>query len=145
MLNLTPEQIAQIKYAVSVAGAVGSFIVVCIGVLTYYRTERWKRAEFLAHEMKDFFGTVRVQTALLLIDWGERRIRLLENVPDDEAVIKVNRAMQVRGLRPHILVTGGESDSGYMVVKDGPESDRFSQPEAAIRDCYDAFLGVCRS
>lgn len=27
-----------------------------------------------------------------------------------------------------------------MVVKDGADSDRFTQAEAAIRDCYDAFL-----
>ena len=27
-----------------------------------------------------------------------------------------------------------------MVVGDGDSKDRFSQPEAAIRDCYDAFL-----
>src|ERR1022692_3191853 len=101
-------------YVAKVAGGVGSFIVFCIAVSTYYRTERWKRAEFLAHEMKEFFGTLGVQRALLLIDWGERRIRLLENVQDDQAVVPVNRAMQVRGLRPHVLVTGNESDSDSM-------------------------------
>jgi hypothetical protein len=130
----------EFTYVVKVAGGVGSFVVFCIAVSTYYHTERWKRAEFLAHEMKEFFATVGVQRAMLLIDWGERRIRLLENVLDDQAVIPVNRAMQVRGLRPHVLVTGNESDSDSMVVKDGSDSDRFSQPEAAIRDCYDAFL-----
>jgi hypothetical protein len=72
---------------------------------------------------------------------GERRIRLLENVPENQAVVPVNRAMQVRGLRPHIMVTANESDSEAMAVRDGSENDRFSQPEAAIRDCYDAFLG----
>jgi hypothetical protein len=88
--------------------------------------------------MKEFFATTGVQRAMLLIDWGERRIRLLENVPDNQAVIPVNRAMQVRGLRPHIMVAADDSDG--MVVKHGAESDRFTQPEAAIRDCYDAFL-----
>ena len=77
-----------------------------IAVSTYYRTERWKRAEFLAHEMKEFFAISRVQKAMLLIDWGERRINLLENVPEEKAVLPVNRAMQVRGLRPHIMVRG---------------------------------------
>jgi hypothetical protein len=138
MLHLTMDQFT---YAVKVAGGVGSFVAFCIAVSTYYRTERWKRAEFLAHEMKEFFATAGVQRAMLLIDWGERRIRLLENVPDEQAVISVNRPMQVRGLRPHILVTGNESsDSDSMVVKDGAESVRFTQPEAAIRDSYDAFL-----
>jgi hypothetical protein len=122
----------ELTYVVKAAGGVGCFVVFCIAVSTYYRTERWKRAEFVAQEMKEFFATARVQRALLLIDWGERRIRLLENVPDDQAVIPVNRAMQVRGLRPHVLVTGNESDSDNMVAKDASDSDRFSQPEAAI-------------
>jgi hypothetical protein len=130
----------EVKYVIKVAGGVGSFIVFCIAVSTYYRTERWKRAEFLAHEMKEFLATVGVQRAMLLIDWGERRIRLLENVPEDQAIIPVDRAMQVRGLRPHIMVTGDESDTESMIVTDSVDSDRFTQPEAAIRDCYDSFL-----
>lgn len=130
----------QFTYIVKIAGAVGSFVVFCIAVSTYYRTERWKRAEFLAHEMKEFFATTGVQRAMLLIDWSERRIRLLENVPDGEAVIPVDRAMQVRGLRPHILVTGNDADLDSMVVNDNAKSVRFTQPEAAIRDSYDAFL-----
>jgi hypothetical protein len=55
------------KDAVTVAGAVGSFMF-SIGVSTYYRTEKWNRAEFLANEMKEFFATPRVQKALILID-----------------------------------------------------------------------------
>jgi len=125
---------------VKIVGGVGSFIAFCIAVSTYYRTERWKRAEFLAHEMKEFFAGSRVQKAMLLIDWGERRINLLENVPEDQAIVTVNRAMQVRGLRPHIMITGDFSGSEGMKVCDGDSKDRFSQPEAAIRDCYDAFL-----
>jgi hypothetical protein len=130
----------QFTYVVKVAGGVGSFVAFCIVVSTYYRTERWKLAEFLANEMKEFFASAGVQKAMLLIDWGKRRIRLLENVPDDQAISVVTRPMQVRGLRPHVLVTANESDSDTMVVKDGADSDRFTQPEAAIRDCYDAFL-----
>lgn len=137
MAHVTLEEFT---YVVKVSGGVGSFIVFCIAVSTYYRTERWKRAEFLAREMKEFFANPGVQRAMLLIDWGERRIRLLENVPENQAVVPVNRAMQVRGLRPHIMITTNGPDSEAMVGRDGPESDRFTQPEAAIRDCYDAFL-----
>lgn len=90
--------------------------------------------------MKEFFATTGVQRAMLLIDWGERRIRLLDNVPNEQAFVRVNRAMQVRGLFPHVLVTVDTSESGGMVVRDDVESQRFTQPEAAIRDCYDTFL-----
>lgn len=142
--------VEQFEYAVKVAGAVGGFVGFLIAVSTYYRTERWKRAEFLAHEMKEFFATPRVQTALLLIDWGTRRIKLLENVPSESAFVVVDRAMQVRGLLPHVLLGTNGADPGTMIVSESSvddaaeskaaDSDRFTQPQAAIRDCYDAFL-----
>lgn len=50
----------QFTHVVKVGGGIGSFIVFCIAVSTYYRTERWKRAEFLANEMKEFFANVGV-------------------------------------------------------------------------------------
>jgi hypothetical protein len=141
--------------AVKVLAALGGFIGFLTAVSTYLRTERWKRAEFLAHEMKEFFTTPRVQTALLLIDWGSRRIKLLENVPPESAFVVVDRDMQSRGLLPHVLLGADGADPGSMAVKEtadsessgddlaedgSPRSDRFTQPEAAIRDCYDAFL-----
>lgn len=140
---------------VKVFAALGGLIGFFTAVSTYYRTERWKRAEFLAHEMKEFFATPRVQTALLLIDWGTRRIKLLENVQAELAFVVVDRDMQSRGLSPHVLLGMNGADPGIMVVKESfdsegvgsddaqsesSERDRFTQPEAAIRDCYDAFL-----
>ena len=71
----------------------------------------WKRAEFLAKEMKEFFDNARVQNAPLLIDWGTRWIRLLDD---------------------------SESNRGNVVVT--RQFQRYTPAEAAIRDCYDAFL-----
>ena len=79
MPKLTVEDI---KYVIKVAGAIGSLVAFGIAVSTYYRTERWKRAEFLAKEMKEFFAIPRVQKAMLLIDWGKRPIQLLEDLPE---------------------------------------------------------------
>ena len=137
---MTPLTVEDIKYLVKVAGAVGSLVAFATAVSTYYRTERWKRAEFLAHEMKEFFADPKVQKAMLLIDWGERRIRLLDGESNEASSIPVNRAMQVRGLRPHVLVTGNDADCKRLLEGEAQSHDRFSQPEAAIRDCYDAFL-----
>jgi hypothetical protein len=137
MTYLNPDQIT---YLLKVAGGVGSLIGLGIVVSTYYRNERWKRAEFLAIEMKEFFAALRVQKALVLIDWGERRIDLLEDGAPTRSSVIVTRAMQVRGLRPHVLLVGDGSDSEMVVTEDGSRHDTFRHPEAAIRDCYDAFL-----
>lgn len=137
MTMWTPDQIT---YLLKVAGGVGSLIGLGIVVSTYYRNERWKRAEFLANEMKEFFAIPRVQKALVLIDWGERRMDLLEDGSPTEARVTVTRAMQVRGLTPHILLVGDGSDAEMVVTDDEAGREGFRMPEAAIRDCYDAFL-----
>lgn len=132
--------IDEIKSIATVAGAIGSFIVFTIGVSSYLRTEKWKKAEFLAAEMKEFLSTPRVQKALLLIDWGSREIQLLEDRPLDESRIVVSRQIQTMALRPHILLNRTGSDPEIFTV-DGTDSEEgFTQAEAAIRDCYDAFL-----
>src|ERR1700756_40439 len=101
---MLPATIEHIKSLVTVAGAVGSFVVFSIGVSTYWRTEKWKRAEFLANEMKEFFANPRVRKALFLIDWGYRQIQLIEDRPADESWVRVTREMQTMGLRPHVLL-----------------------------------------
>lgn len=98
---------------------------------TFLRSEKWKQAEFLAREMKDFFGTEKVQTALLMVDWGLRRIKLLENSANDGGHVKVDRRLQVLALRPHTLLAQGSDEEG---------KGRFTREQAAIRDCYDALL-----
>jgi len=137
---MQPETVEHVKSFVTVAGAIGSFILFSIGVSTYRRTEKWKRAEFLANEMKEFFATPRVQKALLLVDWGNRRFHLIEDRPADEGWVMVTRRVQTMGLRPHILLARTGSDPEMITVDDEVSGAGFTESEAAIRDCYDAFL-----
>jgi hypothetical protein len=81
---MTSNQIELAKLIAQGLGLIGTFIAAVLAVRTYRRTEQWKRAEFVAKEMKEFFDNLRVQNALLLIDWGIRRIPLLsETAPDN--------------------------------------------------------------
>jgi len=140
--------------AIKAFGYVGSFVVFLTGLSTYYRTERWKRAdylnaekwkraEFVANAMKGFFENARIQRALSLIDWGYREMVLLEDRAGIEARVVVTRQMQAMGLRPHTLLNGDASDAE---MASDPSSDSshsklgFTPAQAAIRDCYDAFL-----
>lgn len=118
----------------------GALIAFGVGLLQYWKAQRWKRAEFLANEMKDFFATPRVQKALLLIDWGCRKIQLLEDCPADESWVTVTRQMQTMGLRPHVLLDRTGSDSETFTVDESASRGGFTQSQAALRDCYDAFL-----
>ena len=127
------------KFVVSAGGLALSMVAAIAAYLSFRRSEKWKKAEFLATEMKAFFSDERIRIALSLVDWGTRRIRLdLRSIESSPGVV-VTREMQVSALRPHILFCIPESE----FVMDGESVDAtksFTPDEARIRDCYDAFL-----
>jgi hypothetical protein len=53
--------------AIALVGAAVAFV---IGVLQYRIGQRWKRAEWVAQEMKGLFDDPLVKSALFMIDWG---------------------------------------------------------------------------
>ena len=135
---MTPIEIEQAKLAVQIVGLLGTLAAALVAVRTFRRAEKWKRAEFLAAKMKEFFDDRRVQQAMTLIDWGSRRVPLLDAAAPEGGVVRVTRRLQTRALLPHTFVdqaTGSEADADL----DG-RMRRYSLEEAAIRDRYDAFL-----
>ena len=54
----------------------GATLAFAIGLMQYRRAQHWKRAEWVAQEMKSFLGDPIVQAVFLMIDWGSRRIAL---------------------------------------------------------------------
>jgi len=125
------------KLIVSFFGLGGTLVAAIIAVRTFRRTEKWKRAEFLAREMKEFFDNPRVRTALTLIDWSSRNVPLL----DQSAPEFVTREDQCRALVPHVLPNEPVVSDIERSSKDiGSSKVPFSIKEAAIRDCFDAFL-----
>ncbi len=118
----------------------GASIAFGVGLFQYWKAQRWKRAEFLANEMKEFFANTRVEKAQKLIDWGCRRIPLLEDCSADQSLVTVTRQMQTIGLRPDILLDRSGSDRETFAVDGKASRDGFTPAQAAIRDCYDAFF-----
>lgn len=132
------------KLIVSIVGLGGTFIAAVVAVRSFIRTEQWKRAEFLAREMKEFFANERVKTAFTLIDWGSRDVKLLDEGAEKNGRVLVTRQMQVRALLPHTL---RKMASDEIVLHVDPAAEHsedvmryYTSAEAAIRDCYDAFL-----
>jgi hypothetical protein len=134
-----------LKFVVSLAtliiAAVGGFV----GFKSYRRSEAWKKAEFLAREMKAFFDDERVRKTTQMIDWSARRIQLVEPVPGTDNRVTASRTLQARALRPHSVKPEPESTTIQTDEKESDQKDdefiaRFTSEEVAIRDCYDHFL-----
>lgn len=56
--------IEQAKLYVQIVGLVGTFSAAALALRTFLRGEQWKRAEFLAKEMKEFLPTSVFKTLL---------------------------------------------------------------------------------
>jgi hypothetical protein len=153
--------LAKWKFILSIVGYAGAVIAFLVGLRQYRRAEYWKRSQFLAREMKEFFADPRVENARTMIDWGVRDIPLLTpskltDGREDSGVRTVDRQLQCKSLRPHDwtgahpTATAASSDEAVTMAPSSdivrkPESaslggTSFEPEEAAIRDCYDRFL-----
>jgi hypothetical protein len=105
---------------VTLAATVGGLLAFLGGLMQYRRTQRWKRAEFVAGEMKEFKADPMVHNALLLLDWNERAIELLPNEADvNKRSVRIEDRAIAAALVPHVR-----------------RSD-FSPLEIALRDTFD--------
>src|SRR5512147_3189123 len=102
---MTNSDIEVAKLVVSALGFGLALIPASMAVRTFRRTDEWKRAEFLAREMKEFFDDPKVQNAVTLIDWGSREVPLLDAGAGNGGKVRVTRALQVQALLPHTLVS----------------------------------------
>ena len=127
------------RLIVSILGFGGTITALLFGVFQYRRSERWKRAEFVAKEVKEFESNPVVRNALLMIDWGVRKVNL-NFVPNEQFdnYIEVTREMQRKALMPHPYKTIDDSECSG----DDPEGPvrGFTSVQALIRDAYDALL-----
>lgn len=56
-----------------------TLILACKALFEYIKTQKWKKNEFLAKEMKEFFLDRDVKKTLLILDWKRIDIPLYEN------------------------------------------------------------------
>src|SRR5277367_1315826 len=55
---------------------VGAGLAFWIGLRQYRRNEVWKRLEFVAAEMKNFYDDPAVKTAMTMLDWRKKKLAL---------------------------------------------------------------------
>ena len=106
--------------ALALAGAVGAFVV---SLLQYRKTQQWKRAEWVAQEMKTFLAEPMVQAALQMTDYPDRRILLFPHQEKvEDRYVDVTDDLVKEALRPY------------------DERKPFSKIDVTIRDAFDSFL-----
>ena len=80
---------------------VAALVAFMAGLVQYRRAQRWKRAEFVAKEVKDFKSDPAVHNALLILDWNEHYVELFPTHEDrSKRSVLVNDELLGRALAP---------------------------------------------
>ncbi len=110
---------------VAVAGTLVATVGLGTGLAQYRKSQQWKRAEFVAGEMKEFNAQPRVKNAMLMLDWTAQQVELFPDHPDP-----VDR---------HVWVTHRDLERALIPHTEAPEG-KFEEPLASIRLTFDEFF-----
>ena len=102
---------------IGLVGVTVGVVTAIRGLIEYDRSQRWKRGEFLATEMKAFHSNTSIRKALFILDWSDRKVELFPDRPEPEA--------------RYVLV-----DDPLLISALTPSGKLYSDEEIAIRDLF---------
>jgi hypothetical protein len=111
---------------IGLATIVAAFIAFMAGLVQYRKTQRWKRSEFVAKEVKDFKSDPAVHNALLMLDWNERYVELFPQEQDPAR----RKALITDALLGHALAPLPDKSAARL-------HEEFKTEEIAIRAAFD--------
>lgn len=115
-------QIADIL--LKIIGGITAIVLFVIGLRRYKKQQNWKKKEFVAKEIKEFYENKIVRNAMLMLDWDTRKIELYPENPEyDKKFALIGRKELERALIPH-----------------GKLKAKYTPDEVVIRDTFDYFL-----
>lgn len=118
--NLSTKE--KVDIIVSILGTGFALFTLWRGIGQYKKDQRWKKAEFVAKEIKEFKSDPIIKNLMLMLDWNKREIKLSQ---DENMIIIDIDFILCKALQPKT----------YLNEKGG-----FTPQESLIRDHFDAFL-----
>ncbi len=106
--------------SISLLGVTIGFGAFISGYFQYIKAQRWKRAEFVAKEMKEFEAKPKVKLAMQLLDWNARKYDIGSSDGEQDTVI--HDGIIKDALRVH------------------DETSIFTPTEVFIRDVFDGYF-----
>lgn len=122
LLNLSVKEIVDI--VVSSLGTSFALFTLWRGVEQYRKEQKWKKAEFVAKEMKEFKSDPVVKKVMLMLDWNQRNIQLSDGSDNVETIFSIDSEL-CKALQ----------SKTYLNEKGG-----FTHCQSLIRDHFDVFF-----
>lgn len=110
-----------------VVGGIVALSTFVFATWQYRQAQRWKKAEFVANEMKQFRSDPKNSIALTMLDWNSRKIRFSAGKEDKSYIVDdllISEALRLYSIEDY---------------KDGKENI-FHPPQNHIRDVFDHLL-----
>lgn len=111
---MAPQEVISL---IGVFVGLGAFIS---GYIQYVKAQKWKRAEFVAKEIKEFEARPKVKLAMQLLDWNVRKYDIGD--ADNEKDVVIHDGILEEALRPH------------------DAKNSFNPTEVFIRDIFDSYF-----
>jgi hypothetical protein len=118
---------AEVREWITVIVAIIAFV---LGLFQYRRAQKWRRMEWIAAEVKAFFGGPHVKNALLILDWKRCELPYLRESSDSA---REKTFMYEEDMLGSALETRSDPSNA------SPELP-FSSKEVEMRDCMDRLL-----
>lgn len=110
---------------IALLGVISGIIIFSVGLFQYHMSQKWKRGEFVANEIKEFKSQLAVRHVMAMLDWSERHLELFPEKENAE--------------ERQILFTDTLLKSALTIdpIYEGPI---YTPEEIRIRDTFDEFF-----
>lgn len=99
-----------------------SFLLLIKGIYEYTKAQKWKKAEFVSKEIKEFYSDFDIKRAMILLDWNSNDIELKANEIGIETKLYFTDNLIISSLQTH------------------RESPTFSNEEIVIKGIFDTLF-----
>ena len=105
---------------------IGAFVIALSllikGICEYTKAQKWKKAEFVSKEIKEFYNDFEIKRAMILLDWNSNELDLRVNEIEGENKFYFTDDLIISALQTH---------------KDSPA---FSDEEVVIKYVFDCLF-----
>ena len=112
----------KVEFWIKVGAFIISLILLVKGIYEYSKAQKWKKAEFISKEIKDFLSDLDIKRALIMLDWNSNELDLKTNEIPGKSKLYFDDNLIISALQTHL------------------QSPVFSDEEAVIKGIFDIFL-----